>query len=530
MRLDFWRGHPPGLAVCFLTEMWERFSYYGMRALLIFYLTQHFLYSDEKAYLIYGAYTAMVYMLPVIGGILADQYLGYRKAVTFGAVLLVLGHFGLAIEGPSALTIVGENGLEISRDPFYANAFFLSLALIATGVGFLKTNVSTIVGALYDKGDPRRDSGFTFFYMGINIGGALAPLLCGWLGQTYGWQYGFGLAGIGMLGGLIVFVRGQKYLEGRAEPPCPEKLRKKIVLGLSLETLVYFMGVFVVLGAWVLLMNQALVGRTLSLFGLGASLFVLYFATRRSTREERDKIIVISVLLIFLLIFFAFYEQMGSSLNLFADRVVNRDVLSVEVPASTLQSLPAFFVILLAPVFSIMWIWLGRRGLEPTTPVKFALGLFFMSLAFFTLVLGAGIADGEKVSLIFFVLSFFWLVVGELFLSPVGLSMITRLSPQRIMGLMIGMFFLAYSGASFIAGRIAQLAAAPPKAAGDLVVMTQQYSNVYYQLGILAIGTSVFLYILTPILARAMHEEGTGNRTIIARLYPKKFRKPIADA
>jgi len=193
-------GHPKGLYVCFMTEMWERFSYYGMRALLIFYLTQHFLFSDEKAYLIYGAYSALVYVTPVIGGVLADRYLGSRKAVTFGAILLVFGHLGMAVEGPVAVNAANE----ISRDPFYLQIFYLSLAFIICGVGFLKANISTVVGALYSHDDPRRDSGFTLFYMGINIGAFSSSLLCGWLGQTYGWKYGFGLAGIGMLLGLAV--------------------------------------------------------------------------------------------------------------------------------------------------------------------------------------------------------------------------------------------------------------------------------------------------------------------------------------
>jgi len=224
-------GHPKGLYVCFMTEMWERFSYYGMRALLIFYLTQHFLFSDEKAYLIYGAYSALVYVTPVIGGVLADRYLGSRKAVTFGAILLVLGHLGMAIEGP----VASISPSSISRDPFYLQIFYLSLAFIICGVGFLKANISTVVGALYSHDDPRRDSGFTLFYMGINIGAFSSSLLCGWLGQTYGWKYGFGLAGIGMLLGLAVFLRGQQHLQGKAEPPTTAQLTTRVFAGLTRE-------------------------------------------------------------------------------------------------------------------------------------------------------------------------------------------------------------------------------------------------------------------------------------------------------
>lgn len=206
-------SHPKGLYVCFMTELWERFSYYGMRALLIYYLTQHFLFSDEKSFVIYGAYTSLIWMLPVIGGVIADRYLGARKSVTLGAILLCIGHLLLILEGPAAIKTVDNGVALIQRNDNYLNLFFLALAFIITGVGFLKTNISTIVGSLYSKNDPRRESGFTLFYMGINLGAALAPLLCGWLGQTYGWRYGFGLAGIGMLFGLVGFLRGQKYLE-----------------------------------------------------------------------------------------------------------------------------------------------------------------------------------------------------------------------------------------------------------------------------------------------------------------------------
>jgi len=217
-------GHPKGLYICFFTELWERFSFYGMRALLIFYLTEHFLFNDTIAADIYGSYFAMVYALPVIGGLLADRYLGFRKAVVLGAILLSLGHFGMAYEGHAAVLLADGT---IVRDDFALQMFYLSISLIIVGVGFLKPNISTIVGRLYGKDDPRRDSGFTIFYMGINIGAATSALACGYLGQTYGWKYGFGLAGFGMLFGLMVFLWGQKYLEGHAEPPEPSLLKAK---------------------------------------------------------------------------------------------------------------------------------------------------------------------------------------------------------------------------------------------------------------------------------------------------------------
>ncbi len=235
-----WFGHPRGLAVLFLTEMWERFSFYGMRALLIFYLTKHFLFSDTQSYAIYGAYTALVYLTPVLGGILADRYLGSRKAVTLGAILLVCGHFGMAFEGPPAVASVGEDGSEtVARHPVFTQIFYFSLALIICGVGYLKANISTIVGALYEQGDPRRDGGFTIFYMGINIGAFTAAIVCGWLGETYGWAYGFGLAGLGMLAGLVIFLRGQHLLGNVADPPDQRALERPTAIGLSLENTIY---------------------------------------------------------------------------------------------------------------------------------------------------------------------------------------------------------------------------------------------------------------------------------------------------
>ncbi|HKX57078.1 MAG TPA: oligopeptide:H+ symporter, partial [Xanthomonadales bacterium] len=322
MSLNPFKGHPPGLVVCFSTELWERFSYYGMRALLVFYLTRHWLYSDDESFLIYGAYSALVYLMPVFGGLIADQYLGSRKAVTFGAILLVCGHLGLAFEGPQAMAAVQASS-EVSRNPLFLNGFFLSLALIVTGVGFLKTNISTLVGLLYAGDDPRRDSGFTIFYMGINIGGAAAPLLTGWLAFKYGWSLGFGLAGIGMLLGLLGFLKGQKYLLGLAEPPDVDKLQQSVLPGIRLEWLIYASSLLLVVAAWLLLQHQHLVGHLLALMGCAVAAGIIWYAFNRCDSTERDRLLVITVLIFFTLGFWAFYEQMGSSLALFADRMVD---------------------------------------------------------------------------------------------------------------------------------------------------------------------------------------------------------------
>ena len=497
-------GHPRGLLVCFMTELWERFSYYGMRALLIFYLTEHFLFGDDKAFLIYGAYSALVYVMPVIGGMLADRYLGSRKAVTFGAILLVIGHFGMAFEGPAAVA----NGTEIERDPFFLNLFYLSLAFIITGVGFLKANISTIVGALYGPNDRRRDGGFTIFYMGINIGAFFASILCGWLGQTYGWAYGFGLAGIGMLFGLVVFLRGQPHLEGLANPPSPALLTEKIVAGLSRETLIYCGGLLGVLVIWQLVQHQALVGKSLLGFGGLMLLVVVAYSFLKCDRVERHRMFVASTLILFSVLFWALFEQAGSSLNLFADRSVDRLVAGHEIPASVFQSLNAFFIFLLAPVFSILWTWLGARGWEPSIPIKFSLAIFQVGLGFLVLVFGAQMSpQGAPTPLIWLVLIYLLHTTGELCLSPVGLSMITKLSVARVVGMMMGVWFLASAGANFIASQIARLTGAQTEA-GEVINQGQAFGRileVYSQVGWFAIWVAVALLLISPFLRRAMH-------------------------
>jgi POT family proton-dependent oligopeptide transporter len=496
------------LFICFSTELWERFSYYGMRALLVFYLTQHFLYSDDESFLIYGAYTALVYLTPVFGGILADQYLGSRKAVTLGAILLVAGHLGLAIEGPQAMAAVSGDASSVERHPFYLQAFFISLALIVTGVGFLKTNISTVVGLIYEKTDQRRDAGFTIFYMGINIGGAAAPLVTGWLAFKYGWSWGFGAAGIGMLIGLYGFLRGQKYLEGHAEPPDPQRLTRKVFSGVTVEWLIYASSLLIVAAAWFLLQHQQMVGQFLALMGVVIAGVILWYAFSRCSPLERDRLLVISILLVFSLGFWAFYEQMGSSLALFADRLVDRNFMGYEIPAASLLSLPSIFVITLAPFYSMMWIALGNRRLEPQAPMKFTLAIVLLALAFLSLAFGIRVTGvGEKVPLFWFVLNFLLLVMGELCLAPVAMSIITQLAPKRIVAMMMGVFLLAYSASSFISGLIAGMTSVATVAGelADQATALDTYEQVYQQLGFYALMVAAVLLVLSPWLKRRMH-------------------------
>ena len=480
-------GHPKGLFVCFATEMWERFSYYGMRALLILYLTKHWEFTDATSYLIYGAYTSLVYIMPVFGGMLADQILGSKKAVTYGAILLVFGHLGMTVESNEQI-------------------FYLSLALIVSGVGFLKPNISTMVGALYEEGDPRRDSGFTIFYMGINIGAFTATLLCGYLGEQVGWAYGFGAAGIGMLFGLIIFLWGQKYLEGLAEPPSNKYLQK--MNGISYESWAYISGIFMVLVTWFLVQNSQLVGQLLGGFG---AIFIgawLLYALFRCAPDERDRLIVVGILILFSLIFWALFEQAGSSLNILTDRGVNRVIFGWEVPASMFQSLNAGFIFTIAPLFAMLWIALAKRNMEPSTPTKFSIGIILVGLGFLALVYGMRSSEGLQTGVFWIILIYLLHTLGELCLSPVGLSSVTKLSPQRIVGFMMGMWFFASAAGNYVAGLIARATASDSSGvSNDVFDLTQKQSfmDVYTDVGLMAIGCGILLAILTPFLKKLMH-------------------------
>jgi POT family proton-dependent oligopeptide transporter len=495
--------------ICFGTELWERFSYYGMRALLIYYLTEHFLYSDRDSYAIYGAYTALAWGLPVIGGIVADRYLGARKAVTVGALLLASGHLLLAWKGPAAMQTMVHGNIVVERDPQHLGLFFLALSLIVSGVGFLKSNISSIVGTLYTRDDPRRDAGFTIFYLGINLGAAISPLLCGWLGQTYGWHYGFGLAGLGMLAGLLLFLWGQKFLDGSAEPPNAFKLRQAVILGVSREWLVYACIAVLVIVVWLLIRSHEHVGTALGAFGVLLATTILHFSFFRCTPVERDRMLAVGVLIVFSIVFWSFYEQMGSSLNLFSDRLVDRRVLGWEVKASQLQALPAIFVILLAPLFTILWSVLASRQTNPSVPAKLAVGLALLGAAFFMPVLGAAVIEpGQKVGLIWFVAMFALMVGGELCMTPIAMNLISRMCPARIVGMMMGTYFLSLSIGSFVAGQLAKLTSFESDMDFAGLTALRTYLSSFELFGCMSLGVGAMLYVASPILHRRMHESG----------------------
>ena len=540
------KNHPRGLIILFFAEMWERFSYYGMRGILIFFLTQHFLFDDATAGSTYGSYTSLVYLLPLVGGILADRYIGTRKAIAFGALLLVAGHGMMAFEGRPAtetLTYAGtayeisaegrgasrdvnivvngqkyafgpaEGGgiavaglpegstlpatlapgsyeVKKTRDQAGVNIFYLALSLIIMGVGFLKPNISTIVGQLYPQGDPRRDSGFTLYYYGINLGAFWAAVLCGFLGQTVGWWAGFGLAGVGMALGWVVFVLGKPLLEGHGEPPNPELLKRPLFGPLNREWLIYILGVLGVAVVWFMVQRNALVGTVLgisTLLSLAAILWVIVGVCK--TWAQRQRMMLALVLIFGAVVFFTLFEQAGTSLNLFADRNVDLTIaptamqflgitigtpdqlaaagitptgfwIDATITAAQVQSFNAGFILIFAPIFAALWAWLASKKMDPDPTMKFGLGLVQVGLGFLVVVWAAGsgmVSPTFQMPLIILALLYMLHTTGELFLSPVGLSEITKLSMPSVVSFMMAVWFLASSIAQFVGGKIAGL-------------------------------------------------------------------------
>ena len=476
-------GHPKGLYMLFFAEMWERFSYYGMRALLIFYLTQHWLFNDGQSTLIYGAYTSLVYITPVLGGYLADRYLGQRRAVLFGGVLLMFGHGLMAVEGSGG-----------QSDPAI-NVFWLALALIIVGSGFLKANISVMVGQLYRLTDLRRDAAYTIFYMGINVGAALGTILVGYLGQTIGWSFGFGLAGIGMLAGLIVFVLGKKVLLGAGEAPEPLSRAKEFTL--------YGTGLAAVAVMWGLVQFVDIIQTLLIVSGIVLLGYVLYEAIKLP-KEPRERIFAILFLIALNPLFWGLFEQAGGSLNLYTDRYVDIG----GVPASVFQSINPIYIILFAPVFAGLWAWLGNRGLEPSAPAKFALALLQVGLGFLVFVWGAATVGPEVATPVLFVFLIYALhTTGELCLSPVGLSAMNRLAPTFMASLVMGAWFYMSAVGNFVAGKIGE---ATGGESGDMT--KEAVLTIYNQIGWVAIGVSVVVLALSPIVKRWMHLDTLKDR------------------
>jgi len=572
------REHPRGLYVLFFAEMWERFSYYGMRGILIFYLTWHFLFENAYSLTLYGAYVALVYLGPLLGGWLADRYIGFRKAVTFGAVLLVCGHGLMGFHGPPAqetlivddtvytlerpeysesrdrFILIGEETypvlsfeqpeigsdirtvsymaegemvsqtgrLERKRSQIHETILFAALALIVAGVGFLKPNISTCVGALYGQGDTRRDAGFTLYYVGINLGSFLAGSFCALAAAYIGWWAGFGLAAIGMLAGLIVLILGQGWLDGRAEPPADVDLKTPVFAGLNREWLVYLAGLGFAVVAFVLLQlanvrigiqmpfpgadeTTALVEFLMHILFVTVVLGIVIYMITRLEEEARNAMIGLLILTISTVLFWALFDQGPTSLNLFAAAHVNNEVGGAPFPAPVLQNVNPGTIMYVAPLVALLWSWLAKRGWEPNTFVKFGLGMVQIGAGFYLLNMGIQTAtpDAEgalRISVLFIFGMYVLHTTGEIFLSPVGLSAVTKLAAPQIVGFMMGFWFLASSYANIIAAMIARATQVPEGA--PAAESLAAYNAVYLQLGTAAVGLGALLIILSPFLVR----------------------------
>ena len=478
-------GHPRGLFVLFYAEMWERFSYYGMRALLVLYLTKHWLFEDGKANLVYGAYGALVYITPVLGGVVADRWLGQRKAVLFGGVLLALGHLLMAVEGRG-----GQDDPTIS-------VFWAALAFIIVGSGFLKANISVIVGQLYRLTDVRRDAAYTIFYMGVNVGAALGTILVGYLGETLGWAYGFGLAGIGMICGLIIFIVGRPALHGRGEAPA--------ALAKGREWTLYGVGVSAVAIAWALIQYQDVIQTLLIVSGVAMLLYTLYEAFRMP-KEPRERMFAIIFLVALQPMFWGLFEQAGGSLNLYTDRYVDR----AGVPTSLFQSINPIYIVLLAPLFAWVWQALGRRGLEPSAPAKFGLALLQVGLSFLVFVWGAdSVGPAALTPVIFVFLIYLLQTTGELCLSPVGLSAMNRLAPLHLASFIMGAWFYMAAVGNFVAGKIGEATGGHGGEMSKEVTLA-----VYSRIGWITIGIGVVVLLLSPAVRRWMHLDTLADRVL----------------
>jgi len=478
--------HPKQLYLLFFTEMWERFSFYGMKALLLAYMVTQLKFDEPKGYAILGSYAALVYTMPMFGGMLADKFLGYRRAVTFGGILMTIGHLVMAI--PQQWS------------------FFFGMAFIICGNGFFKPNISSMVGTLYSNNDPRKDSAFSIFYMGINIGAALGGLLCGYVGQRINWHYGFGLAGIFMILGLVVFTIGKKSLGKKGLPPNVANLNKKQFGFITTEHLIYGLSLLII-PLIVLVFNKYGVMDYI-MFGLGlASLIYIIFIGFKLQNDEKLKLFAALIMIIFSTLFWAFYEQNSGSLNLFAMRNVNMRVGTANLPALAVNNfLPPGWVVILSFVFAWLWPWLHKRKLEPSTPLKFALSFVLMGIGFYIFYLGCKASETGLISLWYFVAGYFFIISGEMCLSPIGLSMITKLSPVNIVAMMMGIWFFASAIGEFLAAKIGALMSVPAAIAeaNNPAASLPYYADILSKIGMLSIGLGIVLALFVPVIQKWM--------------------------
>jgi len=477
-------GHPNGLYTLFFSEMWERFCYYGMRTLLTLYLVKSLMKGDSEAAMIYGSYTALVYAAPVLGGKLADQYLGYRFAILLGALLMAIGEF-MILGGDETWLLIG-------------------MGAIIIGNGYFKANISTIVGKLYEDGDPRRDSGFTIFYIGINVGALLATTVVAYIGETYGFKYGFGLAGIGMLAGMFIFWSGRDTYAHAAGLDIREAAYKKVVGPVNILHLIVIGSLaFIPLCYFLISQNGIMDYLLLAIFA-----YVSYSLIAAGVKEGgvwKDRMIALVIFMLINITFWACFEQAGTSLTLFADRNVDRSVFGWEMPASMTQFFNPAFIIIFGSIFSVMWVRLTKIGKNPNIPIKFALGILQLGLGFLVTIIAVEFAEDFKVPMITLVVLYLLHTTGELFLSPIGLSMVTKLAPRNIAGTAMGGWFLSFAIANFVAGKIASITGGE-----DGVVLTVEeglntYLSVFSNIGFVLVGISILIMILSKRLNKLMH-------------------------
>ncbi len=502
-----WFGHPRGLFYLFFAELWERFSFYGMRSLLVLYMTKELVFSDTMSFGVYAAYMSLVYLTPLIGGMIAERLLGYRKAVLLGGTFIASGHFLLCIEQPLF--------------------FYTSLSLIIIGCGFFKPNISSLVGSLYQKEDIRRDAGFTIFYMGINVGSSSAPLLCAWVASVYGWHYGFSLAGIGMLTGLMFFYRGIKTQVFGQQGLIPDKEKyNKTTIGIRNGQLVTVLAILSVPVVALLIYYNHCQHYLVWIASIIIVVLLAYIYSTVNTQEKKRLLVVVYFTLLYLL-FTAVFEQGGSSLTLFADRNVNL----VGLDAAGTNSINGAFIVLLAVPLSALWTLLERKKSNPSSPFKLGAGLLLLGLGFVVFALGARRADElAKTPMLYLILGYFIQTVGELFLSPIGLSKMTELSPPKYISFILGVWFLGAYYGQFFAGKIAGLTTVTPgktsllasgwpgKVAAFISGLTPEISNtmgsgfqqlyayvsVYAVFGVAAMLMGLIAILLAPLIKKIM--------------------------
>lgn len=476
-------SQPIQLYLLFFTELWERFGFYTVQTIIILYMTKALAMSDSRADILYATFSSLLYITPVIGGYIADRYIGFQRAIIFGGVLFIIGYL---------LTAVPQE-----------NIFFIGLSIIICANGFFKPNVSSIVGELYEQNDPRRDGGFTIFYMGINVGSLIPPIIAGYIVTNYGWSYGFILAAIGMLFGQLIFMRGRKYLRGIGEHANQRNAQKNPP---ALFYLTLFAGVCLA----IILFNIAFKFSDITNFVVEAAavliLLVTFFFIFREPVLQRRRMFACVVLIIISIGFWSLYNQTFTSLMLFADRNMQHHLFGLPLDAEFTQFFNPFFIIALSPMLSALWIKLDNYNLNPSVQMKFSFGVLFMSLGFILLAFGAKYFGSDGVTSPWWLIgSYFLQTVGELLLSPVGLAMITVLCPKHLVGMMMGVWFFSQAAAFAIGGSLAQIAAVPSNV--SVTSSLQIYAHAFGIYGSISLVIAVISFMLVPFLNKLIRIE-----------------------